>query len=67
MADLRLRVMTYNMAGHDSLWSGRHLERVAAEPDLVGMQEVHRGTRQSRLVDLGRKRPVQGTGLLLIT
>jgi endonuclease/exonuclease/phosphatase family metal-dependent hydrolase len=56
MADLRLRVMTYNMAGHDSLWSGRHLERVAqvilaAAPDLVGLQEVHRKTRQSRLVD----------------
>jgi endonuclease/exonuclease/phosphatase family metal-dependent hydrolase len=56
MADLRLRVMSYNIGGHAAWWSGRHVERVAAaivaaEPDLVGLQEVHRGTRQSRRVD----------------
>jgi endonuclease/exonuclease/phosphatase family metal-dependent hydrolase len=56
MADLRLRVMSYNVGGHGARWSGRHVERVAAaireaEPDVVGLQEVHRGTRQSRLMD----------------
>jgi endonuclease/exonuclease/phosphatase family metal-dependent hydrolase len=56
MADFRLRVMSYNVGGHGALWSGRHVERVAAaivaaEPDLVGLQEIHRGTRQSRLAD----------------
>ena len=56
MADLRLRVMSYNVGGHGARWSGRHVDRVAeaivaAKPDLVGLQEVHRGTRQSRLAD----------------
>jgi endonuclease/exonuclease/phosphatase family metal-dependent hydrolase len=56
MADLRLRVMSYNVGGHGARWSGRHVERVAAAireagPDVVGLQEVHRGTRQSRLMD----------------
>jgi endonuclease/exonuclease/phosphatase family metal-dependent hydrolase len=56
MADLRLRVMSYNVGGHGARWSGRHVEKVAAaivdaKPDLVGLQEVHRGTRQSRLAD----------------
>jgi endonuclease/exonuclease/phosphatase family metal-dependent hydrolase len=56
MADLRLRVMSYNVGGHGARWSGRHVERVAAAiveagPDVVGLQEVHRGTRQSRLAD----------------
>lgn len=56
MAELRLRVMSYNVGGHGARWSGRHVEKVAAaiveaKPDLVGLQEVHRGTRQSRLAD----------------
>jgi endonuclease/exonuclease/phosphatase family metal-dependent hydrolase len=56
MADLRLRVMSYNAGGHGARWSRRHIEKVAgaisaASPDVVGLQEVHRGTRQSRLAD----------------
>jgi endonuclease/exonuclease/phosphatase family metal-dependent hydrolase len=56
MADLRLRVMSYNVGGHGARWSRRHVERLAgaiseARPDVVGLQEVHRGTRQSRLED----------------
>jgi endonuclease/exonuclease/phosphatase family metal-dependent hydrolase len=56
MAELRLKVMSYNVGGHGSRWSRRHLDRVAAaiveaEPDVVGLQEVHRGTRHSRLED----------------
>jgi endonuclease/exonuclease/phosphatase family metal-dependent hydrolase len=56
MADLRLRVMSYNVGGQGALWSKRHVERVAraiseAAPDVVGLQEVHRSTRQSRLED----------------
>jgi endonuclease/exonuclease/phosphatase family metal-dependent hydrolase len=56
MADLRLRVMSYNVGGHGARWSRRHVEKVAraiseASPDVVGLQEVHRGTRHSRLED----------------
>lgn len=56
MAGLRVRVMSYNVGGHGARWSARYLERVAAviaaaAPDVVGLQEVHRGTRQSRLAD----------------
>ncbi|HEV8577815.1 MAG TPA: endonuclease/exonuclease/phosphatase family protein [Thermoanaerobaculia bacterium] len=56
MADLRLKVMSYNVGGHGARWSRRHMERVAAaiaeaEPDVVGLQEVHRGTKHSRLED----------------
>ncbi len=56
MAELRLRVMSYNVGGHGARWSRRHLDRVAAavveaDPDVVGLQEVHRGTRHSRLED----------------
>jgi endonuclease/exonuclease/phosphatase family metal-dependent hydrolase len=56
MADLRLRAMSYNVGGHGARWSRRHVERLAktiseATPDVVGLQEVHRGTRQSRLED----------------
>jgi endonuclease/exonuclease/phosphatase family metal-dependent hydrolase len=56
MADLRLRVMSYNVGGPGARWSRRHVENVAraiseAEPDVVGLQEVHRGTRHSRLED----------------
>lgn len=56
MAELRLRVMSYNVGGHGARWSRRHVESVAraiaeAAPDVVGLQEVHRGTRHSRLED----------------
>ena len=56
MTELRLRVMSYNVGGHGARWSRRHIEKVArtiseAAPDVVGLQEVHRGTRQSRLED----------------
>jgi endonuclease/exonuclease/phosphatase family metal-dependent hydrolase len=54
--DLRLKVMSYNVGGHGARWSRRHLELAAraiaeAEPDVVGLQEVHRGTKHSRLED----------------
>lgn len=56
MAELRLKVMSYNVGGHGARWSRRHVDRVAAaiieaEPDVVGLQEVHRGTKHSRLED----------------
>ena len=56
MAEQRLRVMSYNVGGHGARWSRRHVERLAAAiseaaPDVVGLQEVHRGTRHSRLED----------------
>jgi endonuclease/exonuclease/phosphatase family metal-dependent hydrolase len=56
MSGLSLRVMSYNVGGHGARWSRRHVEKVAraisgAAPDVVGLQEVHRGTRQSRLED----------------
>jgi endonuclease/exonuclease/phosphatase family metal-dependent hydrolase len=56
MTDLRLKVMSYNMGGHGARWSRRHLDGVAraiveAEPDVVGLQEVHRETKHSRLED----------------
>lgn len=56
MPGLRLKVMSYNMGGHSARWSKRHLERIAkaiveAGPDVVGLQEVHRETKLSRLED----------------
>jgi endonuclease/exonuclease/phosphatase family metal-dependent hydrolase len=56
MAARRLKVMSYNVGGHGARWRRTYLERVAqaireAEPDVVGLQEVHRGTRHSRLED----------------
>jgi endonuclease/exonuclease/phosphatase family metal-dependent hydrolase len=56
MADLHLKVMSYNMGGHSARWSRRHLDRIArtiaeAGPDVVGLQEVHRETKHSRLED----------------
>lgn len=54
--DLRLKVMSYNVGGHGARWSRQHIDKVAraialAEPDVVGLQEVHRGTKHSRLED----------------
>ena len=52
----RLRVMTYNIEGHASLLKPHHIEEIAAtinrhHPDIVGLNEVHRGTWQSRFGD----------------
>ena len=51
-----LIVMTYNIAGHDELIDGKHIEKIAevirqVHPDIVGLQEVHRRTWQSRFHD----------------
>lgn len=56
METVRLRVMSYNVGGHGRLFSRRYLDRVArviaeAEPDVVGIQEVHRHTWHSRFED----------------
>jgi endonuclease/exonuclease/phosphatase family metal-dependent hydrolase len=56
MAELRIKAMSYNVGGHGARWSRRHVDRVAAAileaaPDVVGLQEVHRGTKHSRLED----------------
>lgn len=51
-----LIAMTYNVEGHAALIRSDHLEKIAAtiratRPDIVGLQEVHRGTWQSRFTD----------------
>lgn len=51
-----LLVMTYNIAGHDELIDGDHMRHIAEaiqriKPDIVALQEVHRGTWQSRFSD----------------
>jgi endonuclease/exonuclease/phosphatase family metal-dependent hydrolase len=51
-----LKVMSYNVGGHAALVAGRYLERIARviereRPDLVGLQEVHRGTWLARFAD----------------
>ena len=51
-----LVVMTYNIAGHDELYDSDHIAKIAAvinkvKPDIVGLQEVHRKTWQSRFRD----------------
>jgi endonuclease/exonuclease/phosphatase family metal-dependent hydrolase len=51
-----LKVMSYNVGGQTALVAGRHLERIARvieheRPDLVGLQEVHRGTWMARFAD----------------
>ncbi|HZF07919.1 MAG TPA: endonuclease/exonuclease/phosphatase family protein [Thermoanaerobaculia bacterium] len=48
--------MSYNVGGHAALVAGRYLERIARvieceRPDLVGLQEVHRGTWLARFAD----------------
>jgi endonuclease/exonuclease/phosphatase family metal-dependent hydrolase len=53
MTEVHLRVMSYNVGGHGARWSPRHVEKLAgtiaaAGPDLVGLQEVHRGTGPAR-------------------
>lgn len=51
-----LAVMTYNIAGHDELTDGDHVNEIAnairrIDPDIVALQEVHRGTWQARFRD----------------
>ena len=51
-----LVVVTYNIEGHDELIHGNHAEKIAEtirqlKPDIVGLQEVHRGTWQVRFHD----------------
>ena len=51
-----LTVMTFNIEGHASLLKSHHIEEIAAtirkyHPDVVGLNEVHRGTWQARFGD----------------
>lgn len=51
-----LVVMTYNIQGHAALIRSDHIEEIAKtireiQPDIVGLQEVHRFTWQSRFSD----------------
>lgn len=51
-----LLVMSYNIEGHNELIDGAHIQKIAAainriHPDIVGLQEVHRKTWQSRFRD----------------
>jgi len=51
-----LLVMTYNIAGHDELYSSDHIQKIAnvineVQPDIVALEEVHRKTWQSRFRD----------------
>ncbi len=51
-----LRVMTYNIKGQAARFHRDHIERIGrviagAGADIVGLQEVHRGTWQSRRRD----------------
>ncbi len=52
-----LRVMTYNIEGHATLIKGPgHIQAIAAvinqyKPDVVGINEAHRGTWQARFGD----------------
>jgi endonuclease/exonuclease/phosphatase family metal-dependent hydrolase len=52
----RLRVMSFNIEGHASLIRSDHIEKIAEtirkyDPDIVGLNEVHRGTWQARFRD----------------
>lgn len=52
----RLTVMTFNIEGHASLLNSGHIEEIAAvirkySPDIVGINEAHRGTWQARFDD----------------
>jgi endonuclease/exonuclease/phosphatase family metal-dependent hydrolase len=51
-----LKVLSYNISGHSTLLRSGHVTAIAEliaeeKPDLVGLQEVHRGTWQSRFRD----------------
>lgn len=62
----RLLVMTYNIEGHAALIHPGHLDEIAAtiarvKPDIVGLNEVHRRTWQSRFTDqVARLRTLTG-------
>lgn len=52
----RLRVMSYNIQGHASLLRSDHIDEIAEtirrhKPDIVGINEAHRRTWQSRFHD----------------
>lgn len=52
----RLVVMTYNIEGHASLLKPHHIEEIAKtiqrhQPDIVAINEAHRGTWQARFGD----------------
>ena len=52
----RLRVMSWNIEGHAALLRGDHIESVAEvirreHPDIVAVNEAHRGTWQARFED----------------
>lgn len=52
----RLLVMTYNIEGHASLLKPHHIAEIAqvinqVKPDIVGLNEAHRGTWQARFGD----------------
>src|SRR5687767_11617214 len=56
LSDAEIKILSYNIAGHLALPRGGHLEAVAElinreAPDVVGLQEVHRGTWQARFRD----------------
>lgn len=51
-----IRILSYNIEGHAVLVRPRHVEEIAAviraqHPDVVALQEVHRGTWESRFRD----------------
>ena len=51
-----ITVMSYNIQGHGALLGRRYLEGIArvirrARPEVVGLQEVHRGTWAARFGD----------------
>ncbi len=51
-----ITVVSYNIQGHASLLDDDHIAEIAAtinqlEPDIVGINEVHRGTWQARFRD----------------
>ena len=51
-----LKILSYNIAGHTALVRGQHVAAIARliaaeRPDVVGLQEVHRGTWQARFRD----------------
>jgi endonuclease/exonuclease/phosphatase family metal-dependent hydrolase len=51
-----LVVLSYNIEGHAELYRSDHIQQIARvirayQPDIVGLQEVHRGTWQSRFRD----------------
>jgi endonuclease/exonuclease/phosphatase family metal-dependent hydrolase len=53
---MTLRVMTYNIKGHGTLLRPAHIEGIAAviaeeKPDIIGVQELHRGSWKARFHD----------------